>query len=123
MKHLIVVSALLSSACSSITFDGGQFDRYITLTETSRSSISQCGTPEISKKIVVLKQQIAHINLYASYRKASPEVAVASQKLQNIISELSEKYETVEPSKTYCEEKLKNIVDSANTISATLGAQ
>lgn len=123
MKRLLILGAVLLSGCSSITFDGGQFDRYITLTETSRSAISLCGKPQIIDKVALLEAQISHINLYASYRKASPEVMIASQKLHTMITEFSASFETSQPSKTYCEEKIKNISDSANLISGTLGAQ
>ena len=122
-----MVLAVLSAACSNITFDGLQFDRYVSVYEKAGQMQTQCteaGTkPSFRVEVKQLQEMTSHMSTYADFRSNSPEVKIAAGKIALMVSELSHKYENGQPNVGYCQEKLANIRDGAKVISSTLGAQ
>ena len=125
--HLLLAAAIMTSAsgCSSIKFDSLQYDRFITVYETSSKLQKQCNQPDVIRaEIDVLQNQTDHIASYAAFRSNSPEVATSTAAVTSMVSELSKKYQDDNnPSFQYCMEKLSNITSGTKTIISTLGAQ
>lgn len=124
MKKLLFMMVLLTTtACSNITFDGLQYDRYVFLTEDAVSLQKQCGTPGMKRSLIDFKKDINHMNSYAMYRSNSPEVLKVTNTLSKMVDDLVARYNDGEPSIAYCKEKLGNIADGAKVVASTLGAQ
>lgn len=124
MKILIYSLVAISLiGCSNITFDGLQYDRYVSLVEDSAKLKEMCDEPGFRKHLDELKADANHMQMYASFRSNSPEVLSSTNHLSGMVDELYTKYQTGNPSKAYCVEKLDMISAGAKTVAATLGAQ
>ena len=124
MKKIIFTIMLVAMiGCSNITFDGLQYDRYISLHETASKLKEQCGHPLMKNKIQDLKLHTDHMNMYAKLRSNSPEVLVVTDSLTSMVDEMNSRYAESAPSVAYCQEKLNNIAAGSHTVAATLGAQ
>lgn len=124
MKYIIYLSVIMAAVgCSNITFDGLQYDRYVSLVEDSARLKHSCGAPGFKRHLEELKSHTDHMKMYASLRSNSPEVLATTDHLAGMVDELYTKYQTSDPSNAYCFEKLDMISAGAKTVAATLGAQ
>lgn len=124
-KIIIGVMFVTLSACSSITFDAMQFDRYVSLNEKATVLQNYCNDPAYIKSQLPDFQNLAlHMAAYAKYRVSSPEVNKVTDSLSVMVIEFTARYQGGNvPSEAYCTEKLSNIAAGSNTVAATLGAQ
>jgi len=119
---------LMLTGCSTITFDGLQFDRYVGVVEKTTLLQPLCSDKKsetaLRAGLADLKQWTDHMDMYAQFRANTPEVKNSTAHIASMVTELSNRYKNNNiPSVAYCEEKLGNIKDGAKTITATLGAQ
>lgn len=123
----IMTLALLTDAgCSRITFDGLQYDRFVTIYEVATDLQTKCSDPiAIRKDTQSIKNYVKHMATYAEFRSNSPEIQRSSKALLDMVQEFSDKYVdgVTPPSVPYCTEKMNNIASGAKLIAATLGAQ
>lgn len=130
MKKIIILmmSIVMMSGCSTLAFDGLQFDRYVTIYETTDGLQTLCDKPEkrqiLKAKIDELDLYVGHMKTYADFRGNNQEVQTVTSSIASMISELKQRYADGNvPSAAYCQEKLIFIRDGAKTITGTLGAQ
>lgn len=123
---LIASLALVSEGCSRITFDGLQYDRFVTIYEVASDLQTKCSDPSaIRKDTQSIKNYVKHMATYAEFRSNSPEIQRSSKALLEMVQEFSDKYVdgATPPSVPYCTEKMNNIASGAKLIASTLGAQ
>jgi len=120
-KPIIIILALLLSACVNLQFDSLEYDRYISIKQLSDQGSLLCGEPEVIGVIKQLSQEVNHQYIYAVNREARPQVNEAATNLKVIVDGLYNRYKKETPSKTYCREKFKNISLGVDTIIRTLG--
>jgi hypothetical protein len=119
---LLIIPAMIG--CSNIAFDNMQFDRHVNLYNKLTTIQNHCDDISyIRTEIPDIKKDAQQINSYSQFRINSPEVKKATEILHSFIIEFSDRYEKEEPSKLYCEEKTKSMVDASFLITSTLGAQ
>lgn len=111
------------TGCSQVTFDSLEFDRYVTITETSSQIKKSCSKPDIVRhELKDLLLKVEHMNRYATLREPREEVKEATKLLTGLVREIDTRYtENMAPSEYYCVEKLTIIETAAETISKTLG--
>jgi len=120
------LALMMSTGCSRITFDGLQYDRFVTIYEVASDLQTKCADPSaIRKDTQSIKQYVQHMATYAEFRSNSPEIQRSSKALLDMVREFSDKYTegSTPPSVPYCTEKMNNIASGAKLIASTLGAQ
>ena len=120
-KSIITLVSLFLVSCSNFAYDGGEFDRIVTIKEISILARNECGTPEIRQKINSIAFLTAHQELFASFRGRREEFKSSSREINQLAQSLKSRYQSSEPSKAYCEEKLTNIDAAATLILSTMG--
>jgi PBP1b-binding outer membrane lipoprotein LpoB len=121
MKKILIM-ALLLTGCARLSFDGVEYDRFISINENATQLSASCGKTNIQSDLVLLQKEVNHLNHYEQLRASRKDISLVSNELNSMVNELVARYEKTTPSTTYCIEKLKNITDGSNTILSALGA-
>lgn len=121
-KFLLALAfAALASGCA-VTFDGLEFDRYVTLHEHAVKLRGECGSPYFAADLASFKKQVDHIQNYNNYRRSAGDMAKATNEVASMTNGLYNQIQNGnEPSVSYCQVKVDNLIDATNLISTTLG--
>lgn len=123
MKKIMLVGVLLLSGCSSLNFDSLAFDRFVSISERADKLSEKCSDADyVRDHASILLDNVTHMNNYAVHRGATPEINSSVATLHSMVQEFNDRYQkNMQPSKVYCEQKLKTISTAASAISDTLG--
>lgn len=119
MRRIGILLIIFLVSCTNINFDGGEYGKYVQIQIESEKAMQSCGTPEATQKISYLTEEIHYQKIYAESRISRSLINLSSKHLEEMIVELNKKKN---PSKAYCEQKLKNIQEATEIMIKVLGA-
>lgn len=123
MNKIIGLMFIFLTGCVNLSFDALEFDRYLTISETSTLANKSCGTVEFISHLNKLKSNVDHQVSYSNNRSnGRPQISTAATELKSMVDELYNKYQSnTEPSLEYCKQKTTNIGIGSTILVKELG--
>jgi hypothetical protein len=122
MYYKLIIVSLILAGCSNsnLSFDGGEYSKFIDIKYYADKRQTVCESKaSIKETQEILKTTIDKEMLYAQYRSQRKLVYSTTKNLNDIIDGF---YQDQNMSKAYCLSKLENISTAATIILETLGS-
>lgn len=113
-KLPLIISTLLLSSCMNLKFDGGEYNNFVSIYQSSEfNRLHEC------KDLYHIKDLVDHQYIYSTNRVWREEIKNSITELKSMTDEAYDKRDGI--SNVYCIVKLQNISEATLKIIKTLG--
>lgn len=123
MKKALIILAVFLSACASVKFDGNEYALFVAVEVMADQTMRRCGNANDAKlQVAQLAAAAQYAKTYTQYREGRDDLYKAATELNSLTEEMLARYaSSTPPSRGYCEEKAKNILQGTKLILSTVG--